>query len=241
MKLNGIERALMNNPVRASLQRFYETPLLLHLGGAVTNERILEIGCGRGEGTRILLDRCGARSVSAYDLDPALVAIAKRRLSGYAPGRWSVGVADAANLPEQAGSFGVVFDFGIVHHVSEWRTAVAEVARVLRPGGRFFFEEVTKRALQRWPYRTFLKHPEHDRFSPVDFIEELERNGLHVVRFKTRFFGDFLFGAAVKTEGVHTPATPPSHSDFTGRPTFDPSTVQTRNHTTGRRNEHERG
>ena len=209
MKLNGIERALMNNPVRAALQRFYETPLLLNLGGAVTNERVLEIGCGRGEGTRILLDRCGARNVSAYDLDPAMVAIAKRRLSGRAPGRWTVGVADAANLPEQSEAFDVVFDFGIVHHLPEWRTAVAEVARVLRPGGRFFFEEVTKHALQRWSYRTFLEHPEHDRVTPADFIEELERNGLHVVRSKTLFFGDFLFGAAVKAEDMHAPVAGP--------------------------------
>jgi ubiquinone/menaquinone biosynthesis C-methylase UbiE len=38
--------------------------------------------------------------------------------------------------------YDAVFDFGIIHHVPDWRAAVAEVARVLRPQGRFYAEEV---------------------------------------------------------------------------------------------------
>jgi SAM-dependent methyltransferase len=71
-------------------------------------------------------------------------------------------------------SYDAVFDFGIIHHVPAWQHAVTEVARVLKPGGRFFFEEVTKRALHRWFYRTFLEHPKTNRFSAEEFIAELE-------------------------------------------------------------------
>ncbi|MDP1807115.1 MAG: hypothetical protein Q8K72_18205 [Acidimicrobiales bacterium] len=46
MKLNVIEKALMNNPVRAAIQRRYEAPLLRRLGGTVDAARVLEIGCG---------------------------------------------------------------------------------------------------------------------------------------------------------------------------------------------------
>jgi len=42
-----------------------------------------------------------------------------------------------------------VFDFAILHHVEDWRAALADIARVLRPGGRFSFEEVTATALAR--------------------------------------------------------------------------------------------
>lgn len=34
-------------------------------------------------------------------------------------------------------------DFAIIHHIPDWRSAVAEIARVLKPGGPFLFDEVT--------------------------------------------------------------------------------------------------
>ncbi|CAN5706304.1 hypothetical protein BH18ACI4_BH18ACI4_27350 [soil metagenome] len=92
-----------------------------------------------------------------------------------------------------------IFDFGIVHHVPEWKTAVSEVARVLRPDGRFFFEEVTRRALDRWTYRRFLEHPTKDRFTREEFITELEKQGVVAGRnVVERFFGDFIFGVGRK-------------------------------------------
>lgn len=48
MLLNRPEKALMNNPLRAALQRHYEAPLLEQLGGRLKATRVLEIGCGRG-------------------------------------------------------------------------------------------------------------------------------------------------------------------------------------------------
>src|SRR5688572_25225993 len=48
MKLNAVEKALMNNPARAFLQKHYEAPLLARLGGRTEQARVLEIGCGRG-------------------------------------------------------------------------------------------------------------------------------------------------------------------------------------------------
>lgn len=194
MKLNRVEKALMNNPVRAALQRWYELPLLERLGGPVTGLRVLEVGCGRGVGTEALLRR-GVAKVHAFDLDPDMVEKARRRLRPYGSDRVQLSVGDASAIEERDGSFDAVFDFGIIHHVPEWRKAVAEVARVLRPGGRFFFEEVTQQALDRWAYRTFLEHPNEDRFSAEDFEVECERQGIVVGgNFRERFFGDFLFG-----------------------------------------------
>jgi ubiquinone/menaquinone biosynthesis C-methylase UbiE len=71
---------------------------------------------------------------------------------------------------------------------------VAEVQRVLKPGGRFFFEEVTAHALSRWAYRACLRHPTDDRFTDEMFIAELQRNGLDVMASPSRFFGDFVIG-----------------------------------------------
>lgn len=201
MKLNAVEKALMNNPIRAFLQKYYEAGLLERLGGRTERERVLEIGCGRGVGTEIIFKRFGAREVHAFDIDSDMVKQARRRLSIYPADRLKLYVGDATAVEEEDESFDAVFDFGIIHHVSDWHRALAEVTRVLRPGGRFFFEEVTSHALARWSYRTFLEHPTKDRFSGEEFVAELERHGVVTGRnVVERCFGDFILGVGRKAQ-----------------------------------------
>lgn len=195
MKLNRIEKALMNNPVRAVIQRLHEAAMLERLGGRVNGQRVLEIGCGRGVGTQIIFERFGAREVDAFDLDPDMVQRARQRLAAYPADRLRLFVGDAENIDAWDASYDAVFDFGIIHHVPRWQTAVREVARVLKPGGLFFFEEVTRQALDRWFYRTFLKHPTTNRFTADEFVSEVERQGIKVGANQTSWcFGDFVVG-----------------------------------------------
>lgn len=196
MKLNAVEKALMNNPVRAALQRRYEAALLQRLGGVVEGKRVLEIGCGRGVGTEIIFERFGADEVHAFDLDPDMIDQARNRLSHYLPTRLKLYVGDATTIDEPDASFDAVFDFGIIHHIPNWKNAVAEVARVLKPGGKFYFEEVTSHALGRWFYRTFLEHPQSQHwFNKETFIAELERQGIKVGGNVVEWFlGDFISG-----------------------------------------------
>lgn len=196
MKLNRIEKALMNNPVRALVQRHHEAALMERLGGRLKDQRVLEIGCGRGVGTEIIFERFGAREVHAFDLDPEMVQKARRRLSHYPPSRLRLFVGNAAAIEAEDGSFDAVVDFGIIHHVPGWRRAVREVGRVLRPGGLFLFEEVTRQALSRWFYRAFLKHPSPENwFSKEEFVAELERHGIAVgENIVEWFFGDLVVG-----------------------------------------------
>ncbi len=124
-----------------------------------------------------------------------MVELARKRLSAYGPDRLSLYVGDAVAIAEEDASFDAVFDFGILHHVREWKAAVGEVARVLKVGGRFFFEEVTSKALNRWVYRTFLEHPTENRFSAEEFVAELERQRIAVGRNSAEWlFGDFVTG-----------------------------------------------
>ncbi|HET8588553.1 MAG TPA: class I SAM-dependent methyltransferase [Nakamurella sp.] len=200
--MNQIETILINNPIRRALQRRYEMPLLQRMGGTLPDgAHVLEIGCGPGYGARLILESCGAARVDAVDLDPAMVTRARRRLAPHA-GQVRVGVADATDLralvPE-SGVYDAVFDFGIIHHIPRWRAALSEVARVLKPGGVFYFEEVTRHALNRAGYRALFDHPEHDRFSDTEFIAELARHGMAVRAHRTIAFGDFVIGAADRT------------------------------------------
>jgi len=199
MKLNGVEKALMNNPVRVAIQRRFEAPLLERLGGRMDGQRVLEVGCGRGVGTQLLFDHFGASEVHAFALDPDMVTRARRRLADYPTDRLKLYVADATTIPEADESFDAAVDFGILHHVPDWPTAVAEVARVLKPGGRFYFEEVTRQALDRWIYRTVLDHPADNRFTAEEFVSTLERDGVHLLgQVQTFAFGDFVAGVGRK-------------------------------------------
>jgi ubiquinone/menaquinone biosynthesis C-methylase UbiE len=209
MKLNRVEKALMNNPIRELLQWRYEAPLLERLGGRVDGLRVLEVGCGRGVGTEIILRRFGAAHVTAFDIDPDMVRNAYRRLSRYGPERVELFVADVSAVNAPAEAFDAVFDFGIIHHVPEWQAAVREIRRVLRPGGRFFFEEVTAQALSRWAYRTFLDHPRENRFRGAELVAELERQAIVVGPSVVElFFGDFVVGVGRREEGSRIPSIP---------------------------------
>ena len=197
MIMNRAEKAILNNPVRRALQQHYEAPLLKRLGADVGGAHVLEVGCGEGAGAQTLLTRFGAARVTAIDLDPAQVRRAERRLRGES--RAEVQLGDVTALPVPDASVDAVADFGIVHHVPDWRSAISEVARVLKPGGQFVFEEVTSHALDRATYRLLFEHPSEERFSGHDFVEELERQGLVVGgRHTQRFFGDFVLGVAIR-------------------------------------------
>ena len=128
MKLNRIEKALMNNPVRAIVQWSHEARLMERLGGRVEGARVLEIGCGRGVGTQIIFERFGAREVHAFDVDPDMIARARRRLPGYPSNLLTLFVGDAEAIEADDASYDAVFDFGIIHHVPAWQRAVSAIA-----------------------------------------------------------------------------------------------------------------
>ena len=177
MILNHVEFAMMNNPVRAAVQRRFEAPRLLRMGGKMNGGRALEVGCGRGVGTELILELFGADEVDAFDLDPRMVERAKKRLSKYGP-RASVRVGDASAIDAPDAAYDAVFDFGIIHHVSDWRGALAEVHRVLKPGGRFYGEEVLRRFILHPVTRRLLEHPLEDRFDAAEFAGALRAAGL---------------------------------------------------------------
>ena len=180
MKLNTIEFHLMNNPLRAWCQHRLEARQLLQLGGAAPGAAALEVGCGRGVGTEIILDRFQADRVLALDLDPRMVELARPRLVRFGE-RVCLKVGDAEAIQADDKSFDAVFDFGIIHHVPDWRRALSELHRVLRPGGRAYIEEVYPPVISGRIARWLLEHPKHDRFHHAELLAGLERAGFTLV------------------------------------------------------------
>jgi ubiquinone/menaquinone biosynthesis C-methylase UbiE len=198
MKLNSIERAFVNNPVRAAHQHQREAAWFRRLaGGDLAGQHVLEVGCGRGVGSEVILDRLRAERVTAFDLDESMVELARRRLHARPV---SLSVGDVCDIEEPAGSIDTVVDFGIIHHVPQWQESIAEIARVLRPGGLLLFEEVPRHMLDTWVFRTFTVHPRENRFEAEEFAAELGRHGLRGTgRIEQHFGGALFVGAARKT------------------------------------------
>ncbi len=196
MLLNAVEKALMNNPVRAAIQRHFEARRLLDLGGSVAGGKALEVGCGRGVGVEIILDLFGAGSVDAFDLDPDMVARAQARHAAKGS-RVRLWVGDAEQIQADDATYDAVFDFAIIHHVPVWRNALREVARVLKPGGRFYTEEVLARVIHHPVWRRVLEHPMEDRFDRRGFEDGLTAAGLNVVG-SNELLDSFAWFVAIK-------------------------------------------
>jgi SAM-dependent methyltransferase len=94
-------------------------------------EHILDLGCGDGQLTK----RIAASGASVLGVDASAEMVAAARLRGIA--------ADEANaqcLPYSDGSFDAVFSNAALHWVRDQDAMLAEVHRVLKPGGRFVAE-----------------------------------------------------------------------------------------------------
>ena len=95
----------------------------------------LEIGAGSGAMTAQLLTAFPGLRMVATDYDGDMVRVARQTVAPFGD-RAIVEQADAVALPFEAGRFEFVLSAAMLHHVGEWEKALAEIMRVLRPGGR---------------------------------------------------------------------------------------------------------
>lgn len=105
---------------------------------APSGATVLEIGCGPGL-LSIRLARSHGLELTGLDLDPAMIerarANADRAPAGQGPSPSFV-AGDVAALPFDDGSFDLVVSTFSMHHWADRTAGLAEIARVLRPGGR---------------------------------------------------------------------------------------------------------
>jgi arsenite methyltransferase len=172
-------------------------------------ERILDVGCGPGFYCAELLDDVGPSGhVVGLDSSAAMLALAGRRLAGREGAE--LRESDATGLPVDDASFDGAISVQVQEYVADIGTSLAELHRVLRPGGRVLVfdidwetlsinaddEDLTARVLKAWD-----EHLAH-RSLPRTLAARLRAAGFEDVRmeahpFATATFDPDSYGAAL--------------------------------------------
>lgn len=182
--MNKFEFLSMNNPLRRYIQKHIEIPKLKLYSESLKGKTVLEIGCGSGYGTSLIKQNFLVKEIYGIDLDERMIAIAKQENRDQTI-HFEVG--DAAQLPYPDDFFDGVFDFGIIHHIPNWKNCLDELKRVLKPGGQLILEDLSTETFAT-PFGKFLKlvldHPYQNMFTRNEFITYLESIGLTVMHKK---------------------------------------------------------
>ena len=146
-------RPFPNESGRNTRQAAIEVPLMVRALGLPAGGRVLEVGCGRGVAMPAVARLLAPARLTGLDLDDALLEEA--RLNADAAGiAVELVPGDVRRMPFPDGSFDLVGDFGTCYHIARAAQALAEIARVLVPGG-LFVHETPLSQLFAHPLRSF--------------------------------------------------------------------------------------
>ncbi len=107
-------------------------PLFIKFAGLADGEKVLDVGCGTGSLTFALAGAANLGEINAIDYSPVFVEAASRRNTDP---RIKIRQADACALPFEDGTFDRALALLVLHFVPDAGKAVAEMRRVVRPGG----------------------------------------------------------------------------------------------------------
>jgi len=196
MKLNWAERLVVNNPVRVWQQKL-EIKWFQRIIAPAEKTIFLEVGCGRGAGAKLILENFHPARLYTLDLDLKMILKARDYLLPQTRNQTALLVGDAIALPFGNNSMDIVFGFGFLHHVTDWRAALAQIARVLKVGGIYYMEELYPGLYQNFLTRHILLHPRKDRFLSRDLKTALQQQNLILKgTLEASRFG--ILGVAVK-------------------------------------------
>ena len=123
-----------DEPNRACIQLYHHVATQVELAG----KRVLEVSCGHGGGASFLTRTLHPAHYTGLDLNPTGIAFCRRR---HRVAGLDFVQGDAGNLPFADASFDAVINVEASHCYPDFPRFLAEVARVLRPGGHFLYAD----------------------------------------------------------------------------------------------------
>jgi ubiquinone/menaquinone biosynthesis C-methylase UbiE len=133
-----------DEPNRAHINLYHRVATQADLSG----KKVLEVSCGHGGGASYIMRSLHPASYTGLDLNARAIELSRQRHN--LPGLDFV-QGDAENLPFDDESFDVVLNIESSHCYPHFPRFLAEVVRVLRPGGHFLYADIRFRgAIARW-------------------------------------------------------------------------------------------
>ena len=140
--------------------------------------RILDLSSGTGQPALDLARAVGpAGHVTATDLSPAMLAIAEANAGAIGATNIAFRQADAEELPFPDASFDYVYSWGVLHHSPDLARSIAELFRVLRPGGGFGVMVYHRRSFLHWYMTRYVEGFLHFEGEFLDPLQLASRYG----------------------------------------------------------------
>jgi malonyl-CoA O-methyltransferase len=139
--------------------RIYHVQLILEYFGDLNGKRVLDVGCGKGRFARVLAERHPQASLVGFDLAEAMLR--------HVPAAVSACAGSMTELPFPSGAFDCAFATESLEHAVQIDVAVAEMCRVVRPGGRIV---IIDKNMEQWGR---LKTPEWEKWFGRKELEKL--------------------------------------------------------------------
>lgn len=187
--MSGPEQLFCRSAPWVSWTRKAVLPWALH--GVSLAGDVLEVGAGSGSMASGTLDIHPQARLTLTDIDPKMVAATRERFEDR-PGV-TVQHADVTRLLFADGSFDYVVSYLMLHHVVRWDRALAEMRRVLRPGGGLVGYDLTNTRMARLihivdrsPHRLITKSELEQGIATAGFAPAQVSTHFagHVMRFK---------------------------------------------------------
>jgi ubiquinone/menaquinone biosynthesis C-methylase UbiE len=137
MKMSPLEKHFVNAK-RHSTRVAQQAEARLQPLEPQPGQRLLDVGCGNGAAI-IQLAHAYGLDVTGVDIDPDQIAAAQ--LAAGESNRMHFLGADATELPFDEHEFDFVYTNKTTHHIRDWPRALAEMARVLKPGGALVYAD----------------------------------------------------------------------------------------------------
>jgi len=190
----SFEERLERNPLRGMVREYFEVKPLRDIADPGKIDLALHYCSRNGKGTALIHKYFSPDRINAVDPDKGLVEISRETLAGLPA---DIALGSLTRLDFSDAGFDAVFVLGELHNYPEWRDCLGEIARVTKPGGFFFIEELSAESFEYALGRYFRVKTDH-RYEAMlrlnEFRDAVQAAGFEILRLQKRKpFGLFSY------------------------------------------------